>query len=77
MMNCLGYIAKCAAPVTIAAARKPLVRVAPYKIKKLGVVSTLLPGLAAKVVEKTLKVTEERLAPAGLICQAASERRLD
>jgi molybdenum cofactor cytidylyltransferase len=43
----------------------PLVRVAPYKIKKVGVVSTLLPGLASKVIDKTLKVTAERLAPAG------------
>jgi molybdenum cofactor cytidylyltransferase len=43
----------------------PLVRVAPYRIKKVGVVSTLLPGLAAKVIDKTLKVTAERLAPAG------------
>ena len=38
----------------LAAASKPFIRVAPYKIKKVGVVSTLLPGLAAKVVEKTL-----------------------
>lgn len=43
----------------------PLVRVAPYKIGKVGVVSTLLPGLAPKVIDKTLKVTAERLAPAG------------
>jgi molybdenum cofactor cytidylyltransferase len=46
-------------------AATPLVRVAPYKIRKVGVVSTLLPGLAAKVIDKTLKVTAERLAPAG------------
>lgn len=39
--------------------------VAPYRIKKVGIVSTLLPGLAQKVVEKTLRVTAERLAPAG------------
>ena len=38
----------------LAAADKPFIRVAPYKIKKVGVVSTLLPGLATKVVEKTL-----------------------
>ncbi|MGZ3409983.1 MAG: NTP transferase domain-containing protein [Xanthobacteraceae bacterium] len=43
----------------------PLVRVAPYKIKKVGIVSTLLPGLADKVIEKTLRVTAERLKPAG------------
>jgi molybdenum cofactor cytidylyltransferase len=55
-------------------ADKPFIRVAPYKIKKVGVVSTLLPGLAAKVVEKTLRVTEARLAPAGATIVA--ERRV-
>jgi len=44
---------------------KPLLSVVPYKIRKVGIVSTLLPGLAEKVVEKTLKITAERLAPAG------------
>jgi molybdenum cofactor cytidylyltransferase len=60
----------------LAAARStaPLVRVAPYRIRKVGVVSTLLPGLASKVIEKTLKVTEERLAPAGAVIVA--ERRV-
>jgi molybdenum cofactor cytidylyltransferase len=53
---------------------KPLVRVAPYKIKKLGVVSTLLPGLAPKVVDKTLKITTARIAPAGATIVA--ERRV-
>jgi molybdenum cofactor cytidylyltransferase len=48
-----------------AVAAQPLIRVAPYRIKKVGVVSTLLPGLADKVVAKTLKVTGERLAPSG------------
>jgi molybdenum cofactor cytidylyltransferase len=42
-----------------------LVRVASYTVRKVGVVSTLLPGLADKVIEKTLKVTADRLAPAG------------
>src|SRR5262249_7840419 len=53
------------AALAVATATQPLVRVAPYRIRKIGVVSTLLPGLAGKVIEKTLKVTEERLAPAG------------
>jgi molybdenum cofactor cytidylyltransferase len=50
----------------LAAARAatPLVRVAPYRIRKVGVISTLLPGLADKVIEKTLRVTLDRLAPA-------------
>jgi molybdenum cofactor cytidylyltransferase len=42
-----------------------LVRIAPYRVKKVAVVSTLLPGLADKVIEKTLRVTADRLAPAG------------
>ena len=44
---------------------KPIMRVAPFKVAKIGIISTLLPGLAEKVIEKTLRVTEERLAPAG------------
>src|SRR5262249_24577028 len=52
------------AALAVANAAHPLVRIAPYRIRKIGVVSTLLPGLAGKVIEKTLKVTEERLAPA-------------
>jgi molybdenum cofactor cytidylyltransferase len=58
----------------LSVAGKPFVRVAPYKIKKVGIVSTLLPGLATKVVEKTLRVTEARLAPAGAAIVA--ERRV-
>jgi molybdenum cofactor cytidylyltransferase len=49
----------------LAGVTKPLLRVAPYRIRKVGVVSTLLPGLAGKVIDKTLKITAERLAPAG------------
>jgi molybdenum cofactor cytidylyltransferase len=48
----------------LAGVTKPLLRVAPYRIRKVGVVSTLLPGLAGKVIDKTLKITAERLAPA-------------
>ena len=48
--------------------------VAPYMIKRVGIVSTLLPGLAPKVIDKTLRVTAERLAPAGATIIA--ERRV-
>ncbi|HWE79625.1 MAG TPA: molybdopterin-binding/glycosyltransferase family 2 protein [Pseudolabrys sp.] len=48
-----------------AARVKPVIRVAPYALRKVGIVSTLLPGLAAKVIDKTLKITETRIAPAG------------
>jgi len=46
-------------------ANHDVMRVAPYRVSKVGIVSTLLPGLAPKVIEKTLAVTAERLAPAG------------
>ena len=62
------------AALTIAANAKPLVRVAPYRIRKVGIVSTLLPGLSEKVIDKTLKITQERLAPAGATIVA--ERRV-
>jgi molybdenum cofactor cytidylyltransferase len=49
----------------VKAAGRNALQIAPYAIKRVGVVSTLLPGLSSKVVEKTLRVTAERLAPAG------------
>ncbi len=58
----------------VKAAGQGAMRIAPYVIKKVGVVSTLLPGLASKVIDKTLRVTAERLAPAGAAIIA--ERRV-
>jgi molybdenum cofactor cytidylyltransferase len=51
--------------LAVARANAPLVRIAPYRLRKVGVVSTLLPGLPRKVIDKTLSVTAERLARAG------------
>src|SRR5437588_2806668 len=51
--------------VAVARAAKPIIRIAPFKVRKVGIISTVLPGLADKVIEKTLKITAERLAPAG------------
>jgi molybdenum cofactor cytidylyltransferase len=62
------------AAVAVARTAAPLVKVAPYRIRKVGVISTMLPGLATKVIEKTLRVTTERLAPAGAAIVA--ERRV-
>jgi molybdenum cofactor cytidylyltransferase len=58
----------------VAATAGGALRIAPYVIKRVGIVSTLLPGLAPKVVEKTLRVTAERLAPAG--AEIIAERRV-
>ncbi len=62
------------AALAVARSTAPLIRVAPYRVRKVGVVSTVLPGLASKVIEKTLRVTAERLAPAGATIVA--ERRV-
>jgi molybdenum cofactor cytidylyltransferase len=51
--------------VAAARAAKPIVRIAPFKVRNVGIISTVLPGLADKVIEKTMKVTADRLAPAG------------
>jgi molybdenum cofactor cytidylyltransferase len=67
-------IAQRDAALAVVRAGAPLIRVAPYRIRKIGVVSTLLPGLAPKVIDKTLRVTEERLAPAG--ARIVAERRV-
>jgi molybdenum cofactor cytidylyltransferase len=53
------------AALALAGRGAKIIRVAPYKIRKIGIVSTLLPGLSPKVIEKTLKITTARIAPAG------------
>jgi molybdenum cofactor cytidylyltransferase len=58
----------------VKAAGHGALRIAPYVIKKVGIVSTMLPGLSPKVIEKTLRVTADRLAPAGATIIA--ERRV-
>jgi len=69
-------VAKAARDKAVAEANKakPVIRVAPYTVKRLGVVSTMLPGLAPKVIDKTLKITEARIAPAG--ASIVAERRV-
>jgi len=39
-------------------------RVAPYARRKVGVISTVLPGLKASVIDKTINVLARRLEPA-------------
>ena len=41
------------------------IAVQPFRPMRIGVVSTMLPGLKASVVAKTLKALEARIAPAG------------
>ena len=49
-------------------------RVAPYALSRVGVVSTVLPGLKPTVVKKTLEVLAARLAPAG--ARIVADRRV-
>ncbi|WGD32331.1 molybdopterin-binding/glycosyltransferase family 2 protein [Ancylobacter sp. WKF20] len=51
-----------------------VIEVAPYRLKRVAVISTLLPGLPEKVIAKTLRVTAARLAPMGV--GIALERRV-
>ena len=51
-----------------------VVAVAPFRLKAVGLVSTRLPGLADKVIEKTMRVTAARLKPAG--AEIVSEQRV-
>ncbi len=60
--------------LSVAAEARPLLRVQTYCIGKIGVVSTRLPGLNEKVIDKTIRITEERLAPAG--ARIVAERRV-
>lgn len=55
-----------AASVQAAARAAPgVLSVAPYRLTRVAVISTLLPGLAPKLVEKALAVTRARLRPTG------------
>lgn len=56
------------------AARQREIRIMPFAVKRVGVVSTMLPGLAPKVIDKTVQVTKERLARAG--ASIIAERRV-
>ena len=67
-------VAAAARDLALGVAQRPLVRVAPYLVRKVGIVSTLLPGLSSKVIDKTLKITAERLAPAN--ARIVAERRV-
>lgn len=51
-----------------------LIEVAPYRLQRVAVISTLLPGLPDKVIAKTLRITAARLAPMG--AGIAFERRV-
>jgi molybdenum cofactor cytidylyltransferase len=63
-------VARC---VEAAAAGGPLLRVAPFVPRSVGLVQTRLPGLKESILDKTRQVTEGRLAALG--CDLVFEER--
>ncbi|MBV8504392.1 MAG: molybdopterin-binding/glycosyltransferase family 2 protein [Alphaproteobacteria bacterium] len=63
-------VARC---IEAAAAAGPLLRVAPFVPRSVGLVQTRLPGLKESILDKTRQVTEGRLAALG--CQLVFEER--
>ena len=59
---------------TIADAGRPILAVAPYKPKSVALIATTLPGLKVSVMDKTRRILEARLRPAG--ATLASEERV-
>lgn len=55
----------------------PALSIAPYQPLRVGVVSTLLPGLKPSVVGKTLRALQARLEPAGATIVADERTRHD
>lgn len=60
-----GVRAESISALATQAGAKQLMSVSPYKARKTGLVSTLLPGLKKATIEKTQKVLEQRLAASG------------
>ena len=56
-----------------------LVRIEPYRLRRIAVISTLLPSLKGSVIDKTLKVMATRLKPAGaaIICDRRVPHRAE
>ncbi|MEP9353138.1 molybdopterin-binding/glycosyltransferase family 2 protein [Xanthobacter sp. KR7-65] len=61
----IPYAVPAALVEAAAAAGRGAIEIAPFRLRRVAVLSTLLPGLADKVVAKTLAITRARLAPAG------------
>jgi molybdenum cofactor cytidylyltransferase len=63
-------VARCVA----LAGNRPLLEVAPFQPRRVGLVQTTLPGLKPAILDKTLEALDRRLA--ALDCTPAEERRV-
>jgi len=59
--------------VEVAREVRGAVKIAPYRLERVGVISTLTTSLKPTIVDKTLRILSERLGPTG--AQIASEGR--
>jgi molybdenum cofactor cytidylyltransferase len=67
-----GAVERC---VEVARSDGPLLRVAPFVPRSVGLVQTRLPGLKESILDKTREVTQGRLSTLG--CRLAFEERCD
>ncbi len=61
--------------LTMAREGEPILRLAPLKQRRTGLIQTRLPGIKESVLDKTFEITNQRLA--ALHCPPAIERRCD
>jgi molybdenum cofactor cytidylyltransferase len=61
----IPYALPVAAVRKAAAMAKGAITIEPYEAKRIGVVATMLPSLKESVMDKTIRVLEERLRPSG------------
>ena len=63
----------------LGAAARGSIEVSPYRLKTVGAISTLLPGLKPSVVAKTIRALQDRLDPAGafVIAEASCPHATD
>jgi molybdenum cofactor cytidylyltransferase len=59
--------------VEVARGVRGAVRVAPYRLARIGVISTLTPSFKPSIIEKTLRVLGERLEPTGAQIMAEAQ----
>jgi molybdenum cofactor cytidylyltransferase len=61
--------------LALAKGSEPLVRVAPFRARQIGLIQTRLPGIKESVLDKTVEVMNRRLAAIG--CPAVTEMRCE
>lgn len=61
----IPYAVARAALHAAADAARAAIRIAPYRLQRVALLSTRTPGLKASVIDKTIRVTQARLEPMG------------